>query len=93
METATGISMKQQGHGIVVISKITPDSLFASTPLRAGLQVLKVNDCPITDMYEAAGFIGNTSGLVTVLARPHPSPSPVDNLVVASILKNDNLQQ
>ena len=76
-EQKCGITFKQDTpHDPVVVSRIIPDGLFASSPLKAGMQVLSVNNIPIEDMSspEAVQLIKDAVGQISIVAEDRPRP-------------------
>ncbi|KAL3785816.1 hypothetical protein ACHAWO_007993 [Cyclotella atomus] len=71
-EQTCGISFHRDTlYDPIVISRIRPDGLFASSSLAVGMQVLTVNNVPVDDMTssEALQLIKDTVGQVSIVAE------------------------
>lgn len=73
----------------VLISRLSPEGLFADTELEVGMHVLTINNCPVVSTQQAAALVRSAKGLVTILAirslgseTRHP-----DNLIVETAIK------
>jgi len=71
-EQKCGISFQRETlYDPIVISRIRPDGLFASSALAVGMQVLRVNEIPVDHMSssEAIQLIKDAEGRVSVAAE------------------------
>jgi len=85
-DAKAGLSLSQK-KDVLFISQISPDSLFAGTGLKVGVEILAINNiqCKGLPVMDAAELLKETEGDLTVIAKvPILFPG---SLVTASIVK------
>jgi C-terminal processing protease CtpA/Prc len=70
-----GVSFKTHNHGgeSLKIGNISPESIFATSVLNSGDDVISINHVPCQHMRpsEAVGIVKGATDAVTILAKPH----------------------
>jgi hypothetical protein len=84
-----GIGMKTT-DGVVVISNIVEDGMFANTQLKVGMEVKTVNNTKVSNTSEAISMLKEATGQVTIVADDEPSTPPASGAAAAAAAASHN---